>query len=48
MTSTDAKHMVLVVEDDPSLRKMICKSLEKMGHQVIDVDNGETALTWLD
>ena len=43
-----AKGTVLVVEDDPTLRKMICKHLEKMGCTVIGVDNGESALNWLD
>jgi DNA-binding response OmpR family regulator len=39
---------VLVVEDDPSLRRMIQKSLEKMGYGVVAHDNGESALAWLD
>ncbi|HEY4221037.1 MAG TPA: response regulator transcription factor [Myxococcota bacterium] len=39
---------ILVVEDDPALRKMICRHLEKMGHLPVDVDNGEAALTYLD
>ena len=38
------KATVLVVEDDPSLRRMICRHLEKMGLGVFDVDNGEAAL----
>jgi DNA-binding response OmpR family regulator len=42
------KSTVLVVEDDPSLRKLIARYVEKMGHSVVDVDNGEAALDWLD
>jgi DNA-binding response OmpR family regulator len=43
-----ARKIVLVVEDDPSLRKLVCKHLEKMGYQVVEVDDGEAALTWLE
>ncbi len=47
-TAKTERAMVLVVEDDPTLRKMICKHLDKMGCAVTDVDNGEAALRWLD
>lgn len=39
---------ILVVEDDPSLRRLLCRHLEKMGYAVKDVDNGEAALKWLE
>jgi two-component system phosphate regulon response regulator PhoB len=39
---------VLVVEDDPSLRRMIVKHLENIGCKVHDVDNGEAALRFLE
>ena len=41
-------HCVLVVEDDPSLRRLLVRQLERMGLSVVDVDNGESAMTWLD
>ena len=46
--SEQGKATVLIVEDDPTLRKMIGKHLEKMGFLIVEVDNGEAALTWLD
>jgi DNA-binding response OmpR family regulator len=42
------KSKILVVEDDPSLRSMICRHLEKMGLVPVGVDNGEAALSYLD
>lgn len=42
------RKLVLVIEDDPSLRKLVCRHLEKMGYEVAEVDDGEAALTWLE
>lgn len=39
---------ILIVEDDPHLRKMLCKHLEQQRFAVHSVDNGEAALGWLD
>ena len=36
--------MILVVEDNPTIRLLIRKGLEKEGFEVIDVENGELAL----
>lgn len=47
-TNDSEKKAVLVVEDDASLRKLVCKHLEKMGYQVSEADDGEAALAWLD
>lgn len=38
---------VLVVEDDPSHRRLIVRLLERMGHTVVAAHNGETALHWV-
>ncbi len=36
--------MILVVEDNPTIRLLIKKGLEKEGFEVVDVENGEAAL----
>ena len=35
---------VLVVEDEPDLRALICKSLQAEGYRVLQAENGESAL----
>lgn len=40
--------MVLVVEDDATLRKLIVRHLQKLGHVVHEAGDGEAALKWLD
>jgi CheY-like chemotaxis protein len=35
---------ILLVEDDHSLRKMLCIVLKRMGHQVIEGSNGKEAV----
>jgi two-component system phosphate regulon response regulator PhoB len=39
---------VLVVEDDHTLRKLISRHLEKLGHTVVESGGGEAALEWLE
>ncbi|MBE6764972.1 MAG: response regulator transcription factor [Ruminococcaceae bacterium] len=39
---------VLVVEDDGSLRKLMCAALRQNGYNPLSADNGETALDVLD
>jgi CheY-like chemotaxis protein len=36
---------ILVVEDDPQVRKMFCKILQKKGYQVVEAREGEQALS---
>jgi PAS domain S-box-containing protein len=38
-----AAHM-LVVDDDADVRRVLVESFESLGHRVVDVDNGRTAL----
>jgi two-component system chemotaxis response regulator CheY len=35
---------ILVVDDEPGIRVVIRKMLEKAGYEVVDADNGETAI----
>jgi len=35
---------ILVVDDDPALRRVACKLLEKLGYQVLEAPSGEGAL----
>ena len=38
------KHRILLVDDDPSILRMIGKALEKKGYQITAVSNGQTAI----
>ena len=38
---------ILVVEDDPRLRRVVCSRLRGLGYQVIEADNGSNALALL-
>jgi signal transduction histidine kinase/ActR/RegA family two-component response regulator len=40
--------VVLVVEDDAAVRAFVCDAVRALGHQVIEAENAETALTALD
>jgi len=39
---------ILAVEDDPSSRKILSQALQRLGHDVVEFDNGEDALRILD
>jgi CheY-like chemotaxis protein len=40
---------LLVVEDDPSVRRMLVKALRALGYQVFEASNGQEAMTlWRD
>ena len=41
---TSAQGIVLVVEDEPDIRKLISYSLRKEGYETLNVDSGEAAL----
>ena len=43
-----AKHRVLVVEDDPEIRKLLRKYLDKLGFEVSEAGTGKAALGMLD
>ena len=38
---------ILLAEDDPSMRGFLARALIKAGHVVIDVADGEAAMSWL-
>jgi two-component system, OmpR family, response regulator len=38
---------VLIVDDDPHIREVVCFALEKAGHQVVAKENGRVALSAL-
>jgi CheY-like chemotaxis protein len=38
---------ILAVEDDPRLRRVVCRRLRSLGYQVIEADNGSNALASL-
>ena len=42
------KRRIVVVEDDPTLRKMLTKQLERMGHEVLAFEHGEAILSWIE
>ena len=44
MTSTRNHDLILVVDDDPTLRMLVKASLEKAGFEVKEAENGESAL----
>lgn len=35
---------ILVAEDDPALRRLVCRFLREMGHPVLEASSGEEAL----
>ncbi len=39
---------VLVVDDSPSMRKMVAYTLDKSGFSVVEAENGKEALAQLD
>ena len=44
MTSSPRTGHILLVDDDPSLRRLLTLRLESVGHTVTDVDNAQAAL----
>ena len=38
---------ILVVEDEPNVRKLVVVNLDKRGHQVLEAENGQQALEYL-
>jgi DNA-binding response OmpR family regulator len=38
---------ILLIEDDPEMRRMIALALRRDGHRVVEVTNGDDALDWL-
>jgi CheY-like chemotaxis protein len=41
------KRTVLVVDDEPTIRMLVCELLEEMGHVTLEADDGPTAMTLL-
>lgn len=46
--ASEAGRLVLVVEDDPRVRKVAVRRLHTLGHRVLEADNGLAALAILD
>ncbi len=44
MTTANAKRTVLVIEDEPDIRKLACRLLELEGFAVLEADSGERGL----
>lgn len=42
------KRTVLVVDDEPTIRMLVCELLEEMGHVTLEADDGPAAVTLLD
>ncbi len=38
---------ILLAEDDPSMRGFLARALIKAGHDVVEVPDGDAAMTWL-
>ncbi len=38
---------ILLAEDDPSMRGFLARALKKAGHDVVEVPDGDAAMTWL-
>lgn len=48
LSATERKHMtILVVEDNPVNRKIVCLSINKLGFKSMSVNNGQEALDYL-
>ena len=48
MTSADQRRLVLIVEDDESIRNVIADVLEEHGFRVVAAENGHAALAELE
>ena len=46
--ASEAGRLILVVEDDPRVRKVAVRRLHTLGHRVLEADNGLAALAILD
>ncbi|MBX3125907.1 MAG: response regulator [Polyangiaceae bacterium] len=40
--------VVLVVDDEPAVRRVLARSLRELGHRSVPVESGEHAIAWLD
>lgn len=40
MESTTTSHKILVIEDDPDLRRILCLQLAKLGHETVQAADG--------
>ena len=47
MVKLDERPLALVVEDDPDLRRIVVKYLDKGGYRVEESANGRHAIQWL-
>ncbi len=47
-SSPSRQHAILVVEDQPPLRGLLCEALESVGYQVVEAWNGAQAIEAID
>ena len=47
MPDAAVKQRILVVEESATLRYMLCKNIQKQGHELVSVDNFEQAIDLL-
>jgi CheY-like chemotaxis protein len=45
MPSADGKKMILVVDDEPEVRKLVGAMVSRYGFSVLTADSGEHAIT---
>ena len=41
------RRLILLVEDDPAMRRLLATALRRDRHRVVEVSNGDDALDWL-
>lgn len=47
-STPDKRRVILVVEDNPNARRLLCYMLSKVGHRIIETDDGDEAVRLLD
>ncbi len=45
---TEVRQTILVVDDEPMVREVVCRYLQLDGFDVVELDNGDDALRWLE
>jgi DNA-binding response OmpR family regulator len=47
LVSWRPRRLILLVEDDPAMRRLLATALRRDRHRVVEVANGDDALDWL-
>lgn len=45
---SEVRQTILVVDDEPMVREVVCRYLQLDGFEVVEVDNGDDAVQWLE